>query len=188
MPVFVLGLSLSLDGCPCPYNLCQTEDRVTNDIEGAAAAPERTVVLVDDDRPFLSRLSRAMESRGFDVRSAETVADGLALEFEGSGVPLTDCRVLVDGSDCVRDGSLAVEPTETGTYTLQALRGAGAALRVTADDADLEELEGSIESRLAAATWDEGGERWRDGGYALIPLLLLVALFWLRPGWVVRYE
>ncbi len=37
-----------------------------------------TLLLVDDDRPFLSRLGRAMEARGFDVRTAETVADGIA--------------------------------------------------------------------------------------------------------------
>jgi two-component system response regulator RegA len=47
---------------------------------GAAASPsENTVLIVDDDKPFANRLSRAMESRGFDVRVAETVQDGLAM-------------------------------------------------------------------------------------------------------------
>ena len=36
------------------------------------------LLLVDDDRPFLQRLARAMESRGFDVSTAETVSDGIA--------------------------------------------------------------------------------------------------------------
>jgi len=36
------------------------------------------LLLVDDDRPFLHRLARAMESRGFDVTTAETVAEGLS--------------------------------------------------------------------------------------------------------------
>jgi two-component system response regulator RegA len=39
---------------------------------------ERTLLLVDDDKPFLTRLARAMESRGFDVRTAESVAEGVA--------------------------------------------------------------------------------------------------------------
>ena len=39
---------------------------------------ERTLLLVDDDKPFLTRLARAMESRGFDVRMAESVAEGVA--------------------------------------------------------------------------------------------------------------
>lgn len=36
------------------------------------------LLLVDDDRPFLQRLARAMESRGFNVSTAETVSDGIA--------------------------------------------------------------------------------------------------------------
>jgi two-component system response regulator RegA len=38
---------------------------------------EKTLLLVDDDRPFLTRLGRAMESRGFTVEMAETVAAGI---------------------------------------------------------------------------------------------------------------
>ncbi len=41
------------------------------------SATENDLLIVEDDRPFLSRLARAMESRGFSVRSAETVADGI---------------------------------------------------------------------------------------------------------------
>jgi len=35
------------------------------------------LLVVDDDKPFLNRFCRAMEARGFTVRSAESVADGL---------------------------------------------------------------------------------------------------------------
>ena len=38
---------------------------------------KKSLVIVDDDRAFLQRLGRAMESRGFDVRIAQTVVDGL---------------------------------------------------------------------------------------------------------------
>jgi two-component system response regulator RegA len=37
---------------------------------------DKTLLLVDDDEPFLRRLSRAMEKRGFETETAETVADG----------------------------------------------------------------------------------------------------------------
>ena len=40
---------------------------------------EMSLLLVDDDRPFVTRLARAMEARGYTVRTAESVADGLAL-------------------------------------------------------------------------------------------------------------
>ena len=38
----------------------------------------KTLLLVDDDKPFLTRLGKAMEVRGFDVRLADTVAEGIA--------------------------------------------------------------------------------------------------------------
>lgn len=38
-----------------------------------------TLLLVDDDRPFLQRLGRAMETRGFIVQTAESVKEGLAM-------------------------------------------------------------------------------------------------------------
>ncbi len=39
---------------------------------------DRTLLLVDDDKVFLTRLERAMVKRGFDVRIPDTVADGIA--------------------------------------------------------------------------------------------------------------
>jgi two-component system response regulator RegA len=40
---------------------------------------DRTLILVDDDRAFVTRLARAMELRGFQVRLAHSVAEGLSL-------------------------------------------------------------------------------------------------------------
>ncbi len=38
----------------------------------------KTLLIVDDDRPFLNRLARAMQNRGFaEVRTAETVAEAM---------------------------------------------------------------------------------------------------------------
>jgi two-component system response regulator RegA len=39
---------------------------------------DRSLLLVDDDKAWLTRLERAMERRGFVVTTAESVADGLA--------------------------------------------------------------------------------------------------------------
>ncbi|MEQ8308503.1 MAG: ActR/PrrA/RegA family redox response regulator transcription factor [Hoeflea sp.] len=49
-----------------------------NDIEMQAIGPDPSLLLVDDDGPFLRRLARAMEVRGFTVEIAESVAEGLA--------------------------------------------------------------------------------------------------------------
>jgi two-component system response regulator RegA len=39
---------------------------------------DRNLLIVEDDKAFLERLARAMEARGFIVRTSESVADGLA--------------------------------------------------------------------------------------------------------------
>ncbi|MES5046010.1 ActR/PrrA/RegA family redox response regulator transcription factor [Rhizobium nepotum] len=46
--------------------------------DGDPIGPDRSLLIVDDDGPFLRRLARAMETRGFVVDTAETVSDGIA--------------------------------------------------------------------------------------------------------------
>lgn len=59
---------------------------------------ERTLLLVDDDKPFLNRLGRAMETRGFEVRLADSVAEGLAQVRESApAYAVVDMR-LEDGN------------------------------------------------------------------------------------------
>jgi two-component system response regulator RegA len=43
---------------------------------GDDLGPDRTLLLVDDDEPFLRRLAKAMEKRGFEPELAQTVAEG----------------------------------------------------------------------------------------------------------------
>jgi two-component system, response regulator RegA len=58
----------------------------------------RELLIVDDDRPFLERLARAMEGRGFVVTTAETVAQGLAqVEKAPPAYAVVDMR-LGDGN------------------------------------------------------------------------------------------
>lgn len=73
-------------------------------MEETAAAParlpegNRSLLLVDDDRPFLQRMSRALEQRGFAVTTAESVADGIAaLRNAAPAYAVVDMR-LADGN------------------------------------------------------------------------------------------
>ena len=50
------------------------DDANDNFLEGRDAS----LLIVDDDKPFLTRLARAMESRGFAVDTAETVEEAVA--------------------------------------------------------------------------------------------------------------
>ncbi len=45
--------------------------------EGDASAPGRSLLIVDDDRPYLDRLAKAMAKRGFEVSTADGVASGI---------------------------------------------------------------------------------------------------------------
>ena len=49
------------------------------DIEGDGLGEDRTLLLVDDDEPFVKRLAKAMEKRGFIPETAESVAGGKAI-------------------------------------------------------------------------------------------------------------
>jgi len=44
-----------------------------------ANEPELSLLIVDDDEPWLNRLARAMESRGYSVTCAASVAEGVKL-------------------------------------------------------------------------------------------------------------
>ncbi len=62
------------------------------------AQQEKSLLIVDDDRPFLTRVARAMEQRGYSVATAETVEDGIrAISTRPPAFAVIDMR-LGDGS------------------------------------------------------------------------------------------
>jgi two-component system response regulator RegA len=69
-------------------------------MEAQPASPlpkDNTLLIVDDDRPFLARLARAMEARGFEVEQAASVEDGLtSLKRRPPAFAVVDMR-LDDG-------------------------------------------------------------------------------------------
>jgi two-component system response regulator RegA len=62
-------------------NVSRQEDAVNEDLsfKPDELPEDRSLIIVDDDRAFLQRMARAMEQRGFLVRSAFTVSDGIDL-------------------------------------------------------------------------------------------------------------
>ncbi|HEY3777013.1 MAG TPA: ActR/PrrA/RegA family redox response regulator transcription factor [Rhizomicrobium sp.] len=59
---------------------------------------ERTLLIVEDDRPLRERLARAMEARGFAVTIAETVAEGISRARETAPAFAVVDLKLEDGS------------------------------------------------------------------------------------------
>ncbi|MEP0324737.1 ActR/PrrA/RegA family redox response regulator transcription factor [Bauldia litoralis] len=59
---------------------------------------DMSLLIVDDDKPFLQRLARAMETRGYEVDTADSVADGLRkVESTPPSYAVVDMR-LDDGN------------------------------------------------------------------------------------------
>jgi two-component system response regulator RegA len=68
------------------------------DLIASAMSGDRSLLIVEDDKSFLQRLARAMESRGFTVTTAESVAEGLNhLETGSPAFAVVDMR-LEDGN------------------------------------------------------------------------------------------
>jgi two-component system response regulator RegA len=59
---------------------------------------DMSLLIVDDDKPFLQRLARAMETRGYTVDTADTVAEGIRkVEASPPAYAVVDMR-LDDGN------------------------------------------------------------------------------------------
>ena len=69
-----------------------------------AANEPRTLLILDDDRPFRERLARAMQSRGFVVTIAETVREGIAIARENPPAYAVIDLKLEDGMHPNADG------------------------------------------------------------------------------------
>ena len=51
---------------------------MTDMTASVAALPEKSLLVLDDDAPLRTRLGRALEGRGFEVRLTGTVAEAVA--------------------------------------------------------------------------------------------------------------
>ncbi len=54
----------------------KTKQEETNN-QKIADFVDKSLLVVDDDKPFRDRLSRAMEKKGFQVTQSESVKDGI---------------------------------------------------------------------------------------------------------------
>lgn len=57
--------------------------------------------------------------------------------------------------------------------------------KLTIDASDLEAITRQARRDLQTVLTQQSGERWKDSGYALVPLIVLAALPWARRGWQV---
>jgi Ca-activated chloride channel homolog len=58
----------------------------------------------------------------------------------------------------------------------------------TVDGADVARLQREVQSHLRVAQQDDPTARWKDNGYYLLVPIVLLALFWFRKGWTIRWS
>jgi Ca-activated chloride channel family protein len=119
------------------------------------------------------RLAASMIARNSQPGSILLIADSVAPDQVQPDLPRTTILAPV-----------AEGPELTALRTIADRLGASL-VELTPDDADVRRLSGLVETSIVAAT-SEGGERWQDAGYWLVPLAALLTLLWFRPGWVAR--
>lgn len=81
--------------------------------------------------------------------------------------------------------SAASAPIDAGLQDAASALGAPLT-RVSVDEEDVERIAQRAQSSFKAVAGTSSGDRWRDAGYALLPLIALLSLMWSRKGWLVR--
>lgn len=56
---------------------------------------------------------------------------------------------------------------------------------LSVDASDVGGISRQAEQDVKSVLGEQSGERWKDSGYALVPLIVLVSLMWARRGWTV---
>ena len=139
-----------------------------------------------------------------EIMPVDGDALGRALEeaarvFDRAGVP-GSVLVIADAVSPSQADGLAASPPDLPVQFLavsppnapidsglqQAARAMNATItELTIDQSDVERIARTAQTEFRAAPMDEGGDKWKDAGYYLLPLIALVALAWSRKGWVV---
>ena len=105
---------------------------------------------------------------------------------ENGAPPVHVWAFAADVSATVPVGSPPAPALDRKSLESAASAGRGSLTVVRPDDRDVERVASRLESALRDAPPADSGTRWRDRGHALIFLLVALASFWFRAGWVVR--
>jgi Ca-activated chloride channel family protein len=81
--------------------------------------------------------------------------------------------------------SAASVPIDAGLRDAASVLGAPVT-RISVDEEDVKRIAQRAENSFKTVAGISSGERWRDAGYTLLPLIALLCLMWSRKGWLVR--
>ena len=159
------------------------------------------------DSRIVEQMAQALEPSVMPVQG-EALADALKLaqqQLERAGVPgsivvMTDSMAASQLPALANYHQAGGPPVQVlamvGSRQVAAANGLDTGARsldarlelVTADDSDVRRLAARATTSVAASNAHELEARWREEGYALVPLLALAALLWARRGWSIRWH
>lgn len=154
------------------------DDRIVS-----AMVEDLTPELMPDDGDVLSdalRLSGQMLQRAGVPGSVLVMADNVAPAQVSA---LSEAAASLPVQFLAMTSSAA--PVEPGLANAASQLGAPV-LRLSVDEADVQDVAKRARSDFKAVAGISSGDRWRDAGYYLLPLIALIALMWSRRGWLVR--
>jgi Ca-activated chloride channel family protein len=93
-------------------------------------------------------------------------------------------RAEID-ADAARGLRVSAQPLQETQLRAIADSGGGVYERVTTDDRDLRSIARRIDRHYRLS--DDSARPWIDGGYYLLPPIMLLFLLWFRVGWVLRW-
>ena len=120
-------------------------------------------------------------------------ADNSAEAFQNFG-EASEAQLLVWGmgktqaeidADAARGLDSRAQPLQETQLKAIADTASGMYLRVTVDDSDVTRLERRINRHFQVS--DDSARPWIDGGYYLVPPLMLLFVLWFRAGWVPQW-
>jgi Ca-activated chloride channel family protein len=144
--------------------------------------------MVEDLTPEL------MPSEGDSLGVALAMAESLLLRAGVSGSVAVLADTVTTSADLDPDTTslpvqfLSIQPPAAPVDV--ALQAAASRLRASVtsmaiDSSDVERVASRARSELTSAD-PSAEQRWKDSGYALLPLIVLCGLFWSRKGWAVQ--
>jgi Ca-activated chloride channel family protein len=104
-----------------------------------------------------------------------------------TGAPRMHVYGVAAGPEAVvPPGSPPAPPIDRDGLQRAARAGGGSVVFAAPDERDVDKLSRIVETQFTPAV-TQGGERWRDLGFWLVPAIAVLMVPWFRRGWVVRH-
>lgn len=172
---------------------------LTDDAEllaGFAAELSSDIMPVEGDAPDKAILLAQNQLKSAGVAgSILLITDGVPPETleligknSGNGARVHVYGVGAGPDAVVPSGSSPAPPIDEGNIKKAADAGQGSAVMITANDSDVKQIARIVETKFSASVNPDGGDRWLDFGYWLVPLIAMFTLWWFRSGWVIPFD